>query len=350
MGPKEPAPAGVQMKISGYDVHFPFKPYASQLVLARHAARPRAPRRRSSSARRDTSARPRASPSRSRTILAPSVSPRPTPSTAQGVMGKVLKAADSGENALLESPTGSGKSLALLCSGTPLSPRFLAPRLSRTPERPHPPSAAVALTPTPTFSVRARFASALAWQERWKATHGVGGAGVKVDAEGWIEDADPSSAPASSGEKENVVSPDARRGGDAHTPEGPSHILRHAHAQSDRAGGEGAQTHGVSTSMVVLGSREHYCINKSVRARRGGNLGEECKALLEGGARRSGIQTREDADERGGGGGGGCGYSHGAMKLAGAARRPGSDPVDIEDLVARSAGRRAGVRISPRNT
>jgi hypothetical protein len=34
MGPKEPAPAGVQMKISGYDVHFPFKPYASQLVRA----------------------------------------------------------------------------------------------------------------------------------------------------------------------------------------------------------------------------------------------------------------------------------------------------------------------------
>lgn len=37
MGPKEPAPAGVQMKISGYDVHFPFKPYASQLVRRRRA-------------------------------------------------------------------------------------------------------------------------------------------------------------------------------------------------------------------------------------------------------------------------------------------------------------------------
>ena len=214
----------------------------------------------------------------------------------------------------------------------PHSPRFLAPRLSRTP-RASPSPVAVALTPTPTFSVRARFASALAWQERWKATHGVGGAGVKVDAEGWIEDADPSSAPSSSGEKENVVSPDAPAAAATRThPKVPRiYYATRTHSQIAQVVKELKRT-AYRPSMVVLGSREHYCINKSVRARRGGNLGEECKALLEGGARRS--QTREDADERGGGGGGGCGYSHGAMKLAGAARRPGSDPVDIEDLVA----------------
>ena len=255
-------------------------------------------------------------------------------------MGKVLKAADSGENALLESPTGSGKSLALLCSGTPPRPRFLAPHLSRTSRTFPSPSPRRALTPTPTVSIRARFPSALAWQERWKATHGVGGAGVKVDDEGWIEDADPCSAPASSapassaGDKENVVSPDAAPAAAPAATRKPPKVPRiyyatRTHSQIAQVVKELKRT-AYRPSMVVLGSREHYCINKSVRARKGRNLGEECKALLEGGARRAG---RENADETGGGGGGGCGYSHGALKLAGAAQRPGSSPVDIEDLV-----------------
>ena len=95
-----PPPQGITMKISGYDVQFPFKPYASQLVrAARYTPRPQ------------------------HSWHPSSLSTLPSPADQtflyrQGVMGKVLKAADAGENALLESPTGSGKSLALLCSGT----------------------------------------------------------------------------------------------------------------------------------------------------------------------------------------------------------------------------------------
>ena len=88
------------MKISGYDVQFPFKPYASQLV--------RAARYTSLASSSFVAPLPRL----------PSADPTRPSFYRQGVMGKVLKAADAGENALLESPTGSGKSLALLCSGT----------------------------------------------------------------------------------------------------------------------------------------------------------------------------------------------------------------------------------------
>jgi hypothetical protein len=139
------AAAGVHMKISGYDVRFPFKPYASQLVR-----RPR-----------DDddvldSMHPRlvAPPSRRSLLPLPSSPPRrrrvsPRLRIAQGVMGKVLKAFDNGENALLESPTGSGKSLALLCSGASSrdlgTPSLVFPPLqpNRTPPsqrspRPHP--------------------------------------------------------------------------------------------------------------------------------------------------------------------------------------------------------------------
>jgi len=145
------AAAGVHMKISGYDVRFPFKPYASQLVR-----RPR-----------DDddvldSMHPRlvAPPSRRSLLPLPSSPPRrrrvsPRLRIAQGVMGKVLKAFDNGENALLESPTGSGKSLALLCSGA--SSRDFGHPLSRvSPPSTEPNAAQPALTPSPSFPVRTR--------------------------------------------------------------------------------------------------------------------------------------------------------------------------------------------------
>ena len=106
---------------------------------------------------------------------------------------------------------------------------------------------------------------------------------MKVDAEGWIEDADPSSAPSSSGEKENVVSPDAPAAAATRTPPKVPRIYyaTRTHSQIAQVVKELKRT-AYRPSMVVLGSREQYCVNKSVRARRGGNLGEECKALLEG--------------------------------------------------------------------
>ena len=71
-------------------------------------------------------------------------------------------------------------------------------------------------------------------------------------------------------------------------------------------------------AMVVLGSRDHYCIHKTVRAG-GRNINEECKSLLESGGAS--------------GPAGGCSFSHGALKLASVASRAGAEPVDIEDLV-----------------
>ena len=232
-GASETTP-GVRMIIGGYDVHFPFKPYASQI----------------------------------------------------GIASRVLKALDTGTNALLESPTGSGKSLALLCA-------------------------------------------AMAWQERWKATREAAEArddahdAQRHDRRADAEPMDRASKPSGGGKKEKVPR---------------VYYATRTHSQIAQVVRELKRT-AYRPAMTVLGSREHYCVNQKARnaAKRGGNLGEECKALLEAAGRRGrggGEADRDDETENGAPArSGGCGYSHSALKLAAKASRPGAEPVDIEDLV-----------------
>ena len=235
-GESEP-PTGVRMIIGGYDVHFPFKPYASQI----------------------------------------------------GIASRVLKALDTGTNALLESPTGSGKSLALLCA-------------------------------------------AMAWQERWKASReaadsrGDAHDAQRHDRRAEAEPADRASKPSGGGKKEKVPR---------------VYYATRTHSQIAQVVRELKRT-SYRPAMTVLGSREHYCVNQKARtaAKKGGNLGEECKSLLESAGRRGRERAEERAEddatdvENGAPNrSGGCGYSHGALKLAGKASKPGAEPVDIEDLV-----------------
>ena len=227
-------PPGVRMIISGYDVHFPFKPYASQI----------------------------------------------------GIASRVLKALDTGTNALLESPTGSGKSLALLCA-------------------------------------------AMAWQERWKATREAAEArddahdAQRHERRAEAEPTDRTSKPTGGRKKEKVPR---------------VYYATRTHSQIAQVVRELKRT-AYRPAMTVLGSREHYCVNQKARnaAKRGGNLGEECKALLEAAGRRGRRASEADRDDEIENGAparsGGCGYSNGALKLAGKASRPGAEPVDIEDLV-----------------
>ena len=89
-------------------------------------------------------------------------------------------------------------------------------------------------------------------------------------------------------------------------------------------------------AMVVLGSRDHYCIHPSVR-KKGRNINEECKQLLERGGRSAAVNEPGESSDTGRG----CGYSHGAMKLASTVSKPGAEPLDIEDLVVAGKKSRA---------
>ena len=158
------------MIIGGYDVHFPFKPYASQI----------------------------------------------------GIASRVLKALDTGTNALLESPTGSGKSLALLCA-------------------------------------------AMAWQERWKASReaadsrGDAHDAQRHDRRAEAEPADRASKPSGGGKKEKVPS---------------VYYATRTHSQIAQVVRELKRT-SYRPAMTVLGSREHYCVNQKARtaAKKGGKPG-----------------------------------------------------------------------------
>ena len=159
------------------------------------------------------------------------------------------------------------------------------------------------------------------------------GVNVKVDDEGWIV---PSSGDPAHEDKEN----DAGSANDKKPPKVPRvYYATRTHSQIQQVVRELKRT-AYRPAMVVLGSRDHYCIHPSVR-KRGRNINEECKQLLERGVRggggsgeSSGAPFAEDT-------GRGCGYSHGAMKLAGNVSRQGAEPLDIEDLVVAGKKSRA---------
>ena len=183
-----------------------------------------------------------------------------------------------------------------------------------------------------------RIATALAWQERWKRDNlGVkfGVNNVKVDDEGWIV---PSSGdPPALEDKEN----DAGSANDKKPPKVPRvYYATRTHSQIQQVVRELKRT-AYRPAMVVLGSRDHYCIHPSVR-KRGRNINDECKQLLERGVRGGGGGgDASGAPSSGEDTGRGCGYSHGAMKLAGNVSRQGAEPLDIEDLVVAGKKSRA---------
>ena len=169
---------------------------------------------------------------------------------------------------------------------------------------------------------------------RWKRDN-LGGAfgvnNVKVDDEGWIV---PSSGDPAHEDKEN----DAGSANDKKPPKVPRvYYATRTHSQIQQVVRELKRT-AYRPAMVVLGSRDHYCIHPSVR-KRGRNINEECKQLLERGVRGGGGSGESSGAPFAEDNGRGCGYSHGAMKLASNVSRQGAEPLDIEDLV--TAGKKS---------
>ena len=130
--------------------------------------------------------------------------------------------------------------------------------------------------------------TALAWQERWKKDNlgGMFGAlGVRVDEEGWI--VDPSGTPQTNASTENKENADTN--GSKKPPKVPRvYYATRTHSQIQQVVRELKRT-AYRPAMVVLGSRDHYCIHPSVR-KKGRNINEECKQLLERGGRSAACE------------------------------------------------------------